>query len=72
MEYESSMHSSIESEIGDMLYYNSNKRTIWDRLYTWVNGRNEMKCNDCDEQATANVDELSFCADCAEEYESEE
>jgi len=31
-----------------------------------------MKCSDCDEMATTNIDGLPFCEDCAEEYENEE
>ena len=69
MEYESSMHSSIEIEMKDMLYY---KGSIWEKLYVWLNGRTEMKCSDCDELATSNIDGLPFCEDCAEEYEIEE
>lgn len=31
-----------------------------------------LKCNDCEEQATAEIDGMTFCSDCAEEYEGEE
>lgn len=31
-----------------------------------------MRCNDCDELATVQIDEINFCQDCADEYESEE
>lgn len=31
-----------------------------------------MKCNDCEESATVTVDGMSFCADCAEDYQDEE
>ena len=31
-----------------------------------------MKCNDCGETATEEINGMSFCVDCAEEYEQEE
>jgi hypothetical protein len=30
-----------------------------------------MKCNDCDEKATHEVDGMNFCDECAEEYGQE-
>ena len=30
-----------------------------------------MKCNDCEEKACCEIDGISFCEDCAEEYEQE-
>lgn len=30
-----------------------------------------QKCTDCDENAVVQLDGLSFCAECAEEYEEE-
>lgn len=29
------------------------------------------KCVDCGEEAVAELDELAFCAECADEYEEE-
>jgi hypothetical protein len=31
-----------------------------------------MKCNDCGENSTVDIDGMYFCTDCAEEYETEE
>jgi hypothetical protein len=31
-----------------------------------------MKCNDCDEKAICEVDGMSFCEDCCDEYEQDE
>ena len=30
-----------------------------------------MKCNDCNEEAICEIDDMHFCEDCAEEYEQE-
>jgi hypothetical protein len=31
-----------------------------------------MKCNDCDQDAVQEVDDMLFCDDCIEEYAEEE
>jgi hypothetical protein len=30
-----------------------------------------MKCNDCDEKAVVEIEGMSFCEDCSEEYSQE-
>lgn len=34
-------------------------------------GRSKMKCNDCDEKAIIDIDNMHFCEECADEYEQE-
>lgn len=92
MEYESSMHKSIEEEISGAVYFDGGKWKGWsvaeDRSkyyfddigsdtivgeFDSINNMEEyMKCNDCEEKATCEVDGMNFCDDCCEEYEAED
>jgi hypothetical protein len=44
---------------------------LLDKMSENQKGVNNMKCNDCDEKATQEVDNMYFCDECVEEYETE-